>query len=76
MKNVRRNKDPEQDINVSYQEFIKQFTTVNTENIYLDNAYIQQVRKEIGCFCSHLKLRFCSSIVGLHQSFHISKKLI
>ena len=47
MKNVRRNKDPEQDINVSYQEFIKQFTTVNTENIYLDNAYIQQVRKEV-----------------------------
>ena len=47
MKNVRRNKDPEQDINVSYQEFIKQFTTVKTENIYLDNAYIQQVRNEV-----------------------------
>ena len=50
MKNVRRNKDPEQDINVSYQEFIKQFTLVNTENIYLDNAYIQQVTSLCICY--------------------------
>ncbi|KAK8796767.1 hypothetical protein WA588_000894 [Blastocystis sp. NMH] len=42
MNNVRRNKDPEQDLNVSYEKYIKPFTTVNTENIYLDNAYIQQ----------------------------------
>ena len=38
MNNVRRNKDPEQDLNVSHEKYIKPFTTVNTENIYLDNA--------------------------------------
>ena len=45
MKNVRRNKEPEKVLNVSYQEFLKPFTRVNTENIYLDNAYIQQPSK-------------------------------
>ena len=45
MKNVRRNKEPEKVLNVSYQEMIKPFTRVNTENIYLDNAFIQQPSK-------------------------------
>lgn len=43
MNNIRKNKDPEKVLNVSYREYIKPFTTVNTENIYLDNAFIQQV---------------------------------
>ena len=49
MNNVRRNKDPEQDLNVSYEKYIKPFTTVNTENIYLDNAYIKetQLKREL-----------------------------
>lgn len=43
MKNIRKNKEPEKILNVSYREYIKPFTAVNTENIYLDNAFIQQV---------------------------------
>lgn len=45
MKNVRRNKDPEKILNVSYRDLLKPFTLVNTENIYLDNAFIQQPSK-------------------------------
>ena len=43
MKRIRKNKDPDTILNVSYREYIKPFTKVNTENIYLDNAFIQQV---------------------------------
>ena len=43
MKNVQKNKEPEKVINISYAEYIKPYTNVNKENIYLDNAFIQQV---------------------------------
>lgn len=43
MNNVRRNKEPEKILNASYRSFLKSYTRDNTENIYLDNAYIQQV---------------------------------
>ena len=42
MNNVRRNKEPDKILNTSYQSFLKSYTAENTENIYLDNAYIQQ----------------------------------
>ena len=65
MNNVRRNKDPEQDLNVSYEKYIKPFTTVNTENIYLDNAYIQQVGLFVHVHRSHHRRPFSSSTAGL-----------
>ena len=64
MNNVRRNKDPEQDLNVSYEKYIKPFTTVNTENIYLDNAYIQQVGSFTRVHRSHRRRPFFSSTAG------------
>lgn len=64
MNNVRRNKDPEQDLNVSYEKYIKPFTTVNTENIYLDNAYIQQVRFLVHLYRSRRRRPFSSSTAG------------
>ena len=45
MNSVRRNKEPEKVLNVSYRDLLKPFTDYNTENIYLDNAYIQQSSK-------------------------------
>ena len=64
MNNVRRNKDPEQDLNVSYEKYIKPFTTVNTENIYLDNAYIQQVTSASFVHRSRRRRPFSSSTAG------------
>ena len=64
MNNVRRNKDPEQDLNVSYEKYIKPFTTVNTENIYLDNAYIQQVSSPPCVHRSRRRRPFSSSTAG------------
>ena len=64
MNNVRRNKDPEQELNVSYEKYIKPFTTVNTENIYLDNAYIQQVGFLTSIHRSRPRRRFSSSTAG------------
>ena len=46
MNNVRRNKEPDKILNASYRSFLKSYTRDNTENIYLDNAYIQQVEAE------------------------------
>lgn len=43
IRNIRQNKAPEQEMYVSYKDDLKPFTAVNTENIYLDNSYIQQV---------------------------------
>lgn len=75
MKKIRKNKDPDTILNVSYREYIKPFTKVNTENIYLDNAFIQQVF----IFLLYLnfslfKLLFLFSVAGILLLFHIPKK--
>ena len=75
MKRIRKNKDPDTILNVSYREYIKPFTKVNTENIYLDNAFIQQVF----IFLLYLnfslfKLLFLFSVAGILLLFHIPKK--
>lgn len=75
MKKIRKNKDPDTILNVSYREYIKPFTKVNTENIYLDNAFIQQVF----IFLLYLnfslfKLLYLFSVAGILLLFHIPKK--
>ena len=75
MKRIRKNKDPDTILNVSYREYIKPFTKVNTENIYLDNAFIQQVF----IFLLYLnfslfKLLYLFLVAGILQLFHIPKK--
>ena len=75
MKKIRKNKDPDTILNVSYREYIKPFTKVNTENIYLDNAFIQQVFIFLKFFNSSLFKQLCLFLVaGILLLFHIQKK--
>ena len=75
MKKIRKNKDPDTILNVSYREYIKPFTKVNTENIYLDNAFIQQVFIFLLYLNSSLfKQLYLFSVAGILQLFHIPKK--
>ena len=74
MNNIRKNKEPEKILNVSYREYIRPFTKVNTENIYLDNAFIQQVNHFIPLFPSPLKHLSSSSMDGPLLSSLILRK--
>ena len=74
MNNVRRNKEPEKILNVSYRDILKQFTAYNTENIYLDNAYIQQVAHCVNSDSSHHKRPSSTLTAGLLRSFPTSKR--